>query len=186
MYCESCGHQLNADARFCPKCGQRASRPTTRPLQSVTAVSPAPAAPNAPPSTDMGQFRPMRVGELLFSITGRIGRVWFLVCYLSLTIASLAFFVAVAFTFRHARTDNVVSLTTLLFIWPSISIWVKRFHDFDYSGVWLLVGFIPIIGLAVVIGAFVISGTKGSNKYGQAPNILPVVKAEPELSNWPE
>jgi uncharacterized membrane protein YhaH (DUF805 family) len=58
----------------------------------------------------------------------------------------------------------------LLFWWPSIAIQVKRWHDIDSSGAWILVNLVPFIGglWALVANGF-IRGTAGDNLYGPDP-----------------
>lgn len=54
---------------------------------------------------------------------------------------------------------------------------IKRAHDMDYSGWWLLWGFIPLVSLIISFLLFIGSGTKGRNKYGDLPeNETPIVK----------
>jgi uncharacterized membrane protein YhaH (DUF805 family) len=67
----------------------------------------------------------------------------------------------------------VVALGVFL---PSISVLVRRFHDRNMSGWWVL-GFmllsaVPFVGILVSIGMLVLlclKGTDGENKYGDDP-----------------
>ena len=52
---------------------------------------------------------------------------------------------------------------------PSLAVGVRRLHDTDRSGWWLLIGLIPIIGFIVLIIFYVLDGTPGSNKFGPDP-----------------
>ena len=55
---------------------------------------------------------------------------------------------------------------------PSIAVAIKRFHDRDMSGWFVLLGLIPFVGgliLLVMVGF--LPGTDGDNQYG--PNPLP-------------
>jgi uncharacterized membrane protein YhaH (DUF805 family) len=59
---------------------------------------------------------------------------------------------------------------------PSIAASVRRFHDRDLSGWWVLgvavLGNVPYLGLVVSIGALVIyclKGTAGPNRFGRDP-----------------
>ncbi len=52
---------------------------------------------------------------------------------------------------------------------PSIAAGVRRLHDTDRSGWWLLIGLIPLIGAIVLLVFFVTQGTQGPNKYGDDP-----------------
>jgi len=72
-----------------------------------------------------------------------------------------------------ALVDNLVlgasvlggiwSLATLI---PSIAVGVRRLHDLDKSGWWLLIALIPIIGGLVLLYWFCQPGTPGANQFG--------------------
>ena len=52
---------------------------------------------------------------------------------------------------------------------PSIAAGIRRLHDTDRSGWWLLIGLVPLIGAIVLIVFFVSQGNQGPNKYGDDP-----------------
>ena len=58
----------------------------------------------------------------------------------------------------------------VLLIWISLAVQIKRWHDRDKSGWWVLINLIPLIG---AIWAFVetgcLRGTVGPNAYGPDP-----------------
>ena len=58
---------------------------------------------------------------------------------------------------------------TLFTLIPAISAGVRRLHDTNKSGFFILISFIPIIGGLILLFFFVSEGTKGKNKYGQNP-----------------
>ena len=63
-------------------------------------------------------------------------------------------------------------LTTLLLLGtlvPSIAVGIRRLHDLDKSGWWLLLALIPLIGGLVLLFFFVSEGTRGPNQYGPDP-----------------
>jgi len=49
---------------------------------------------------------------------------------------------------------------------PSIAVSIRRLHDIDKSGWWLLIGLAPIIGGIVLLVFAFTDGTRGMNKYG--------------------
>jgi uncharacterized membrane protein YhaH (DUF805 family) len=51
---------------------------------------------------------------------------------------------------------------------PSIAVTIRRLHDTGRPGWWLLIGFIPLVGL-VLIYFLVIDGQPGENQYGPNP-----------------
>jgi uncharacterized membrane protein YhaH (DUF805 family) len=62
--------------------------------------------------------------------------------------------------------EPIFSLAVLL---PSIAVGVRRLHDLDRSGWWLLLGFIPLIGAIVLIVWFCGRGTPGATRFGPDP-----------------
>lgn len=52
---------------------------------------------------------------------------------------------------------------------PSIAVGVRRLHDTNRSGWWLLVSLVPIIGAIVLIVFLVQDSQPGSNQYGPNP-----------------
>jgi uncharacterized membrane protein YhaH (DUF805 family) len=63
-------------------------------------------------------------------------------------------------------------LTTLFFlgiIIPSIAVQIRRFHDQDKSGWFVLLSFIPFLGGLIVLVFMCLEGTKGPNRFGPDP-----------------
>lgn len=56
---------------------------------------------------------------------------------------------------------------------PSIAVGARRLHDTGRSGWWLLVGFIPLIGVIVLLVFFVLDSQPGTNAYGPNPKEAP-------------
>ena len=52
---------------------------------------------------------------------------------------------------------------------PSLAVGVRRLHDTDRSGWWLLIGIIPLVGAIVLIVFFASEGVRGPNQYGADP-----------------
>lgn len=57
----------------------------------------------------------------------------------------------------------LVSLGLLL---PNLALAVRRLHDTDRSGWWLLIGLIPIVGSLVLLVFYLLPGTQGQNRFG--------------------
>lgn len=62
--------------------------------------------------------------------------------------------------------QNIYAL--VMFI-PSISVSVRRLHDTNRSGWWLLLGLIPFLGALVLIYFFIQDSHPGMNQYGPNP-----------------
>ena len=59
---------------------------------------------------------------------------------------------------------------------PSISLTVRRLHDIDFNGWWVLIQLIPYVGSIVIVVFALIDGTAGNNRFGADP------KGRPEKS----
>jgi uncharacterized membrane protein YhaH (DUF805 family) len=72
-----------------------------------------------------------------------------------------------AMTFGMGFTIYCLAMLALLV--PSIAVGVRRLHDTNRSGWWLLIAFIPIIGALVLLVFLLLPGTVGPNPYGEDP-----------------
>jgi uncharacterized membrane protein YhaH (DUF805 family) len=63
----------------------------------------------------------------------------------------------------------LVALVLLGTLIPNIAVAVRRLHDIDKSGWWLLISFVPLIGSLVLLYFFVTDGTPGPNQFGADP-----------------
>jgi len=61
------------------------------------------------------------------------------------------------------------TLWGLAILLPSIGAGVRRLHDLDKSGWWLLISLIPLIGFLILLFWFVQQGTKADNRFGPDP-----------------
>lgn len=52
---------------------------------------------------------------------------------------------------------------------PGLAVIVRRLHDLDRSGWWLLIGCVPAMGAIILIIWFASEGTPGANRFGPAP-----------------
>lgn len=63
----------------------------------------------------------------------------------------------------------IVGLYGLGVFIPSLAVTVRRLHDTDRSGWWILIGLIPVIGFIVLLVFYVQNSQAGSNQYGENP-----------------
>jgi len=105
----------------------------------------------------------------IFSFEGRISRKPYWIFMLVIFIGSI-----ITTVIDLATTGQETGLTsvifTLIFLWPALAIQVKRWHDRDKSGWWVLINLFPIIGpiWAIIENGF-LPGTEGVNRYGDNP-----------------
>jgi uncharacterized membrane protein YhaH (DUF805 family) len=60
-------------------------------------------------------------------------------------------------------------LVGLALILPSLAVSIRRLHDIDRTGWWVLLGFLPVIGTLVLIYWACQRGTPGANRFGPDP-----------------
>ena len=60
---------------------------------------------------------------------------------------------------------------------PGIAVAVRRLHDTNRSGWWLLLWFIPIVGFIIVIVFLATQGDPAPNRYGVPPPNAPPLSA---------
>jgi len=51
---------------------------------------------------------------------------------------------------------------------PSIAVAIRRLHDTDRSGWWILLAFIPLVSLVLIV-FFIFKGSESDNQYGASP-----------------
>ena len=118
----------------------------------------------------------MNITHLLFSYQGRVRRLHF---WLGLIGAGIVFCVLYGILFSMSGYASgspnglVIALmlaVDLVWLYVALAIEVKRCHDRDKSGWFVLIGLIPIIGaiwLLVELGF--LDGTQGPNRFGPSP-----------------
>jgi uncharacterized membrane protein YhaH (DUF805 family) len=52
---------------------------------------------------------------------------------------------------------------------PSLAVAVRRLHDTDKSGWWVLIGLVPFVGGIILIVLLALDGTPGPNRFGSDP-----------------
>ncbi|HMB40461.1 MAG TPA: DUF805 domain-containing protein [Balneolaceae bacterium] len=65
--------------------------------------------------------------------------------------------------------DFISTLFGLAVLLPGIGVSIRRLHDIGKTGWWLLIAFIPLVGLIVLIYFYVQEGDTGPNEYGPNP-----------------
>lgn len=66
-------------------------------------------------------------------------------------------------------TLAVLGIYFLVFLIPGLAVQVRRFHDQDKSGWFILLGFIPYIGGLILFVFMCLEGTRGPNRFGPDP-----------------
>jgi len=73
---------------------------------------------------------------------------------------------------RLAGGSNIIgSIYSLAVLIPSIAVAVRRLHDTNRTGWWLLLLFIPIVGAIIIIVFMALDSDDGTNQYGENPKL---------------
>jgi len=64
----------------------------------------------------------------------------------------------------------VMMLYALATFIPTCAVTVRRLHDCNYSGWWLLVGLVPYVGEVALFALLCFQGTAGDNRFGAEPD----------------
>jgi uncharacterized membrane protein YhaH (DUF805 family) len=99
--------------------------------------------------------------------SGRASRseYWFFVLFQILLL--IALMIVDALTFRGA-VNVFATLAMLILFLPGLAVTVRRLHDVDMSGWFVLLGFIPVVSLIMLVWLCQ-RGTDGANRYGMGP-----------------
>jgi uncharacterized membrane protein YhaH (DUF805 family) len=130
----------------------------------------------------------MTLMQKLFSFQGRLRRRDYWLLSFLLVGVMIAIFILGAVMGIDVSRDTSESLllqlvATVILVWPSLAIGVKRCHDRNQSGRWLLIEFIPIVGgFWALINLGVLDGTQGRNRFGPSPKGIGG-DVDPELEN---
>ena len=101
--------------------------------------------------------------QIYFSTQGRVNRFTY-------WVYSLPF--AIIFILVNIYEKDIESafefywLIYLLLVYPSVAIQIKRWHDRNKSGWWVLINFIPIVSLWALVENGFLKGNECRNDYG--------------------
>lgn len=105
---------------------------------------------------------------VLFSFQGRLSRQPFLLFNGAVILIGWLIFVILG---SGEEAQQTLSFYIFLLLWPMQAITVKRWHDRDKSGMWILINLVPVIGqLWSLVEAGFLPGTEGENRFGANPS----------------
>lgn len=56
---------------------------------------------------------------------------------------------------------------------PTLGVTIRRFHDVNRSGWWILISVVPVIGSIVMLIFLLLESTPGENRFGPLPALNP-------------
>jgi uncharacterized membrane protein YhaH (DUF805 family) len=106
----------------------------------------------------------------VFSGRARRKEYWYFVLFNILISIGLTIVDMVIGTYNDVMGVGVLyGLYSLAVLIPGIAVSVRRLHDTNRSGWWLLIGLVPLIGVIVLLVFVVSDSTPGGNQYGPNP-----------------
>ena len=195
MKCSACGHENIYGSTTCKQCGasltavaqSAPATPTVAPVeQSAPVAAPTPTYAASPATAPAKQaeahqypsypseltFIPyigneqfnyfLRVLRRSFDFNTRSTRAEFWWYSLFEILIAIAIVIILPF---------LSPLYSLLLMIPSIAVMIRRLHDINKSGWWLLILFVPLIG-AIILLIFMVKETQqAENQWGAVPAI---------------
>ncbi|MBE8949579.1 MAG: DUF805 domain-containing protein [Quinella sp. 3Q1] len=118
----------------------------------------------------------MELLNKVYTTEGRLNRLSFYKFYFTwlLVSAVVGFILGFIGGFLSGDPQSVL-VTVPTGIWSfiagigSMMISVRRLHDLNKSGWWLLLALVPVVNIFFLVYIFVMPGTGGWNKYGADP-----------------
>jgi uncharacterized membrane protein YhaH (DUF805 family) len=108
-------------------------------------------------------------GHLLFAFDGRINRAKFWLV-LGLSWAFMVVAIGIAAAIGSSFVYVIFAVGYIGLIWVGLAAAIKRWHDRDKSGWWVLISLIPLIGpIWALVETGFLEGTQGPNQYGPDP-----------------
>lgn len=105
-----------------------------------------------------------------FSGRAQRSEYWYFILFYFLITLALALVDGMTGSLGSSSGYGLLSgLFSLGMLLPSIAVGVRRLHDTDRTGWWLLLAFIPLIGSIVLLVFFVQDSTPGDNRFGANP-----------------
>ncbi len=115
--------------------------------------------------------------------TGRVNRSNWLTGFIAVSVISfvliLVLDLALGFTSLALQLTGLnvlfwivaAVIVVIVLVWSvlAISLHVRRLHDLDNSGWWLLLALIPFVAFLLFLYFLIRKGTPDSNKYGEVP-----------------
>jgi uncharacterized membrane protein YhaH (DUF805 family) len=109
----------------------------------------------------------------VFSGRARRKEYWFYQLFNCLFVGALLVVDAMTGTMRGKAGLGVLSgLSVLATLFPSLGMWVRRLHDTNRSGWWILIGFIPFVGPLIMLVFTLQDSEPSANQYGPNPKAL--------------
>ena|SRR5579862_5365826 len=100
-----------------------------------------------------------------FSGRSRRAEYWYFTLFILLSYLAIMLLTAARPMF------GIVLMFVLLIalLIPGMAVNIRRLHDIDHSGWWVLIGFVPLLGGLILLVWHCTPGTVGANRFGADP-----------------
>lgn len=170
-YCSKCGSSIIPGAAFCSSCGNKI-------VQKVIQESPAHKEDHAEivgasyeNKSAFGWYLHVLKNYAVFKGRARRKEFWYF-CLFHFSIIILLFLIEYAITGEDPTRNNnpgvMVSLYALATLIPFLAVSMRRLHDTNRSGWWVLLYYIPIANF-FLLASMARRGQPGENEYGYNP-----------------
>lgn len=106
--------------------------------------------------------------------SGRARRKEFWMFFLFSTIISVILAVVDEFMgWQFEMGGDIIGFLSTLYylavVVPYLAVIVRRLHDTERTGWWILIAFIPFVGVLILLVFLILQGTRGDNRFGPDP-----------------
>ena len=106
-----------------------------------------------------------------FSGRARRSEYWYFALFTFLvSVVSTIFDVVLGTDYEGAASGGLINtVASLALFLPSLAVGVRRLHDTDRSGWWMLITLVPFIGVIVLLVFMLLDSQPGTNRFGPNP-----------------
>ncbi|ASP38847.1 hypothetical protein CHH28_09205 [Bacterioplanes sanyensis] len=101
-----------------------------------------------------------------FSDRARRKEYWMFVLFYIIFYA-----ISAAIDFAVGASGIILMVYALAMLIPSISVGVRRLHDTNRSGWWMLISLVPLVGAIILLVFLVQDSRDEDNRYGDSPKL---------------
>ena len=175
MNCPNCNKPISSEDRFCRDCGYKLKFDKEylhkEPLPTEDFY--AQKIPNKFVKKMLYWYQAAFRKYLVFRGRASRAEFWYYMLFFYLVLFGIIIFIEI-----FASEEEVVRLKILLVIWvlinfmPYLTVTIRRLHDLNLSGWWILLKFIPFVGEIMLLIILAQKGDLYDNQYGSNPEKL--------------
>lgn len=157
-FCQQCGAEIDETMQFCSKCGSN--------------VSDTNNVDNSQIKNNDFILQKQREDETLqqkfFSYSGRLNRKPYFIRQFAINLMAIIIY-AILVSLDENTGELLGGIVSSIAGISCLLLGIRRLHDLDKSGWYILIMCIPIINIVFGLYLLFAKGTEGDNKYGNDP-----------------